>query len=64
MTPATLEAAIQAPTHPALRWMPLAYGDFRQHRRGPDGTATVCGLPGPLVLADPTWERCAEGCWD
>ncbi|KWX09780.1 hypothetical protein TR74_07560 [Carbonactinospora thermoautotrophica] len=56
------EAAEKAPNHPALRWR-LADGScLRQHRRNPETGGTVCGIPGPLELADTTAERCYQ-CW-
>lgn len=60
MTTATLEAAVLAPMHPALRWAPP--DEAVQHRRTLDGN-TVCGLSGPLVPAEPTHARCARGCF-
>jgi hypothetical protein len=61
--PATpLEAAAElAPHHPALRWQ--SGGDNTQHRRALDQDGTVCGLPGPLELADANAPRCERGCW-
>lgn len=58
-TLATIEAAIEAPTHPALRWTPALAGSPMQHRRG-HGDATACGLPGPLTLAETTDARCPD----
>lgn len=59
MTPATVEAAIEAPTHPALRWYPVN-GEALQHRRqsGAADSPTWCGLAGPLSLAETTDGRC------
>ena len=62
MSPATFEAAIKAPMHPALRWTPVFAGHEAQHRRTPGGD-TACGLPGPLTLADLTAQFCSDGCW-
>lgn len=42
--------------HPALRW--FAGKDARAHRRRHGGT-TMCGLGGPLVLADLDTVYCA-----
>jgi hypothetical protein len=58
-------AAALAPTHPALRWtIQWDPANRAQHRRNIDGTGTVCGLTGRLVLADVADERCTRGCWD
>jgi hypothetical protein len=48
-------AAEHATLHPALRW--AAGDDGAAHRRTRDGR-TVCGEPGPLVLADAGTELC------
>lgn len=59
MSPATLEAAIVAPAHPALRWRPALYDDGLQHGRSVDQVdATRCGLIGPLTLAETTAGYC------
>ena len=57
MTPATIEAAIKAPMHPALRWRPVLLEGDKQHRRGA-GDHTACGLPGPLTLAEADLDYC------
>lgn len=63
MTPATIEAAVKAPTHPALRWTPaLLNGPAEQHRRSKDGSGTDCGITAILTLAESTDPRC-RGCF-
>lgn len=45
--------------HPALRW--VCGDDSYAHRRMPSGV-TVCGLDGPLMLAEPS-ERLCRDCY-
>ncbi len=50
-------AAEHAIMHPALRWN--CEGHDYAHRRTRAGS-TVCGLPGPLTLADASQRLCRE----
>lgn len=58
----TLEqaAADGAVMHPALRW--ISGRNPYAHRRTPGGD-TVCGLPGPLVLAGACRDRLCRDCY-
>lgn len=64
MTAPVLEKAVElAPRHPALRWTPEADAStetHEQHRRADTGAATVCGLAGPLILADTQAPYCPD----
>lgn len=61
-TATTVLAASLAPAHPALRWTPIDQPAVRaQHRRG-DAETTVCGIKGPLTLAELADAYCG-GCF-
>jgi hypothetical protein len=56
LTQALADGAVM---HPALRW--VCDGGPYAHRRMPSGM-TVCGLSGPLMLAEPS-ERLCRDCY-
>lgn len=51
------ENAENAVMHPALRW--ISDGEDFAHRRTGTGD-TFCGLPGPLLMAEPAVRLCRE----